>query len=244
LDDATFEIKSDKDVTVHCKAVIIAAGVGAFGPNKPPLHNIDDFENKSIHYYVKSRQMYTGKDIVIAGGGDSALDWAISLSEIAKSVSLVHRRAKFTAAPDSVAKLQALSNSGRIKCVVPYQLSDLKGHDGVLEEVIVKSLDGSLLTLKADYLLPFYGLSMNLGPILNFGLLMDKNHIHINPLTAETSIPGIYAIGDITSYDHKLKLILTGFAEAAQASHAIRRQLFPDEVVHFEYSTTKGLPIG
>lgn len=244
LNDSThqFEIEGSKGTRVQCHAVILAAGVGAFGPNRPPLPNIELYEEKSIHYCVKSKEFYRNKDIVIAGGGDSAVDWALSLAEIAKSVSVVHRRAKFKAAPESEAKLKALDAAGKISLIVPYQLKSLVGDTGVLSEVIVETLDGQSKNLKADYLLPFFGLSMNLGPILEWGLATEKNHISIDPLTAKTSIPGIYAIGDVATYPHKLKLILTGFAEAAQAAHAIRHQIRPDEVIHFEYSTTKGVP--
>ncbi len=237
-----FEVVSCKGTTVHCKAIIIAAGVGAFGPNKPPLEGLENYEGNSIHYCVKTRQTYKDKNIVIAGGGDSAVDWALSLSELAKSVSLVHRRAKFKAAPESEARLKALADDGKINLVVPYQLAGLKGDNGQLTHVTVSSLEGQMQDLEADYLLPFFGLSMNLGPIAQWGLAMDKSCITINPLTAETSTIGIFAIGDVATYAHKQKLILTGFAEAAQAAHAIRQLLNPNEVVHFEYSTTKGVP--
>jgi thioredoxin reductase (NADPH) len=237
-----FTIEGSKGTVVECRAIIIAAGVGAFGPNRPPLAHLEEFEASSVHYCVKSRATYAGKDIVIAGGGDSAVDWALSLSEIAKSVSLVHRRPKFKAAPESEARLKQLADAGVISLVIPYQLSALEGDNGVLSAVVVETLDGQKQTLKADYLLPFFGLSMNLGPILEWGLGMDKSHIRIDPMTGATDTPGIYAIGDVATYEHKLKLILTGFAEAAQAAHAIRAYLYPDETVHFEYSTTKGVP--
>lgn len=238
-----FEIEGSKGTRVQCHAVILAAGVGAFGPNRPPLDNIELFEEKSVHYCVKSKEFYRDKDIVIAGGGDSAVDWALSLCEIAKSVSVVHRRAKFKAAPESEARLKMMVENNKISLIVPYQLKELIGDNGVLSEVIAETLDGQLKKIKADYLLPFFGLSMNLGPILEWGLAVDKNHISIDPLTAKTNIPGIYAIGDIATYPHKLKLILTGFAEAAQAAHSIRQQIHPDEIIHFEYSTTKGVPL-
>lgn len=243
LDEAgkSWKVTTSKDVTIQCSSIIIAAGVGAFGPNRPPLANIEQFEGHSVHYYVKNRETFRDKHVLIAGGGDSAVDWAISLSELAASVSIVHRRPKFRAAPESEARLGDLSASGKINLVTPFQLEGLEGTGNQLQTVIVKSMDGELKSLQADYLLPFFGLSMNLGPIASWGLGLERSHISIDPLTAETNRPGIYAIGDIATYTNKLKLILTGFAEAAQAAHAIRRFLYPDEIIHFEYSTTKGV---
>lgn len=237
----SWQVATSKSVSIKCSSIIIAAGVGAFGPNRPPLTNIEQFEGHSVHYYIKNREAFRDKHILIAGGGDSAVDWAISLSELAASVSIVHRRPKFRAAPESEAKLTDLANVGKINLVTPFQLEALEGQGTQLQAVVVKSLDGELKTLKTDCLLPFFGLSMNLGPIASWGLGLERSHITIDPLTAETNRSGIYAIGDIATYPNKLKLILTGFAEAAQAAHAIRRFLFPNEVLHFEYSTTKGV---
>lgn len=243
LDDAgkSWRVATSKGVVIECRSIIIAAGVGAFGPNRPPLGNIEHYEGHSVHYYVKSRDSFRDKHVVIAGGGDSAVDWAISLSEVAASVCVVHRRPKFRAAPESEARLNELARQGQINLVTPYQLEGLEGEGHQLKQVIVKSLDGDMKSLQADYLLPFFGLSMNLGPIAEWGLGLERSHITIDPLTAATNRPGVYAIGDIATYPHKLKLILTGFAESAQAAHAIRQFLYPDEVLHFEYSTTKGV---
>lgn len=237
----SWRVTTSKGSVIECRAIIIAAGVGAFGPNRPPLANIEQFEGHSVHYYVRNRDQFKGKNVVIAGGGDSAVDWAISLSELAASVSVVHRRAKFRAALESEAKLNELAQQGVIRLVTPYQLEGLEGTEQRLEKVIVKSMDNELQTLEADYLLAFFGLSMNLGPIAEWGLGLERSHISINPLTAATNRSGVYAIGDIATYSHKLKLILTGFSEAAQAAHAIRHFLYPDEIIHFEYSTTKGI---
>jgi thioredoxin reductase (NADPH) len=237
-----WRITGTKKTVIEAKSIIIAAGVGAFGPNRPPLEGIEEFEGKSVHYYVNSRESYRDKHIVIAGGGDSAVDWALSLSELAASVAIVHRRPKFRAAPESESRLKNLADQGIIKLVVPFQLSGLKGKDGQLTHVQVESLDGTMQDLRADVLLPFFGLSMNLGPIAEWELGLSKHHITVNQATAATNRPGIYAIGDIATYPHKLKLILTGFAEAAQAAHAIRHFLYPEEIIHFEYSTTKGVP--
>ncbi|HLD96079.1 MAG TPA: NAD(P)/FAD-dependent oxidoreductase [Alphaproteobacteria bacterium] len=242
-DEKYWIVRTSKDVQIKTKAIIIAAGAGAFGPNRPPLENIEDYEGTSIFYFVKSREDFRDKSILIAGGGDSAVDWAISLSELAKSVSIVHRRPKFKAAPESLERLTKLSQEGEINLIVPYQLSGLKGENGFLTHVIIDSLDGTKQEIEADILLPFFGLSMNLGPISEWGLGLEHNHITVDPLTAKTNREGIFAIGDVATYAHKQKLILTGFAEAAQAAQAIRAYTCPDEILHFEYSTTKGVGI-
>ncbi len=234
-------VVTEKGVELQAKIIIIAAGVGAFGPNKPPLDNIETFEEKSIHYFVRWRETYQDKSIVIAGGGDSAVDWAISLSTVAKKIYVVHRRSKFRAAPDNVDKLHALHDAGIIELVTPYQLAGLEGNNGQLEAVKVVDMDGQERSLEADYLLPFFGLSMNLGPIATWGLNLDKSHIAVNPTTAQTNEEGIFAVGDVATYDNKLKLILCGFSEAAQAAHKARELVYPDEVFHFEYSTTSGI---
>jgi len=227
---------------IEAKAVVIAAGVGAFGPNRPPLAGIEGYEGKSVFYFVKRRDDLRGKRVVIAGGGDSAVDWALSLAEVAAQVMVVHRRAKFRAAPESAARMERLAASGQIEMVIPYQLAALEGSGGALDAVVVADLDGRTRRLPADVLLPFFGLSMNLGPIAQWSLNLERNHIVIDPATSSTSAPGIFAIGDIATYPGKLKLILSGFAEAAMAAHAIFPLVHPGEALHFEYSTTKGVP--
>ncbi len=240
--DKTFTIETSKNTHINCKAIIIAAGCGAFGPNRPPLEGIEEFEGKSIFYAVRSKAEFTGKNVVIAGGGDSAVDWAISLAEIAKKVFVIHRRDKFRCAPESADKMKKLAEEGKIELVIPFQLDGLKGQNGMLEAVLVKDFDGNVKEIPADYLLPFFGLAMELGPIADWGLNLHKNHIEIADSSAmRTSIEGIYAIGDIATYKNKLKLILTGFAEAASAAHDIYKIVHPDQVFHFEYSTSKGL---
>lgn len=240
--DGRFRLTTSTGTVIDAGAVILAAGVGAFGPNRPPLAGIEAYEGKSVHYMVARRQDFAGQRVVIAGGGDSAVDWALSLSDLAASVAVVHRRDKFRAAPESTERLKALAAAGTIELVVPYQLAGLEGADGRLTGVGVETLDGERRLLPADHLLAFFGLSMNLGPIAEWGLGMDKNHITINPTTAETSRPGILAIGDIATYPNKLKLILSGFSEAAFAAHHAFKRVRPGEVLHFEYSTTSGVP--
>lgn len=227
---------------ILAKAVIIAAGCGAFGPNRPPLEGLEAYEGKSVFYLVKSKQDYKGKRVVIAGGGNSAVDWAIALEGIASKISLIHRRPKFRAAPESVSRLEALVAEGKIDLVTPYQLHSLEGSNGQLSAVVLEDMDGNKKSLEADILLPFFGLSMELGPIADWGLGLEKNHIATHPTTAATSEPGIFAIGDIATYENKLKLILCGFSEAAFAAHSARKVAKPDEVLHFEYSTSKGVP--
>lgn len=237
-----WRLKTSKDIEIKAKAVIIAAGAGAFGPNRPPLDGLHAYENTSVFYAVRRKDDLADKHIVIAGGGDSAVDWALSLSQTAKSLTLVHRRAKFRAAPQSVHQLETLVGLGKVRLAVPAQLAALMGKDGRLSTVRIQFDDGVCEEIQADILLPFYGLSMELGPLAEWGLSLDRNHITVDPADCATSAIGIYAIGDIVSYKDKLKLIMTGFAEAAQAAHAIYRQLNPDKPLHMEYSTTKGLP--
>ncbi len=238
-----FLIETDQNLSIECGAVIIAAGAGAFGPNRPPLDNIKDFESKSVFYMVRDRESLSGKDIVIAGGGDSAVDWALALAPKAKSLTIVHRRDKFRAAPASVEQLRELEKNKVIQFIIPAQLAHIKGKGGQIETIGVQSLDDKSITeVKADILLPFFGLAASLGPIADWNLELQGQTIHTNQATSETSQPGIYAVGDIAGYDHKLKLILTGFAEAAQAAHHIWARLNPGETMHMQYSTSKGLP--
>ncbi|WP_022728049.1 NAD(P)/FAD-dependent oxidoreductase [Fodinicurvata sediminis] len=237
-----WRVTTSRGSVVEAKAIILAAGVGAFGPNRPPLENLRAYEGTSVFYYVTKPEDFRDHSVVIAGGGDSALDWSILLADIARKVYVVHRRAKFRGAPDSVAKLHALAEAGRIELVVPYQLHRLEGHDGELQAVVVRDFDDVERRLEADRLLPFFGLSMDLGPIRDWGLDLDRQTLTVDPFTCETNLPGIHAIGDVASYRNKLKLILSGFSEAATAAHAIHPRVHPDEELHWEYSTTKGVP--
>ncbi|HVG81164.1 MAG TPA: NAD(P)/FAD-dependent oxidoreductase [Methylomirabilota bacterium] len=241
---AGWRLTTSAGTRIEARCIFIAAGVGAFGPNRPPLAGIEAYEGRSVFYLVKRRDDFRDKRVVIAGGGDSAVDWANSLAELAAKIYVVHRRPKFRAAPESVAMMERLVSAGQVELVVPYQLHGLEGSQGTLSAVTVQTLEGETRRLEADALLPFFGLAMNLGPIARWGLALDRNHIKVDPATFETSAKGIHAIGDIATYPGKLKLILTGFAEAAAAAHAAYARVHPGEALHFEYSTTKGVPAG
>src|SRR4051794_15734012 len=237
-----FAVETASGKRIAARAVVIAAGAGAFGPNRPPLAGIVEFEEKSVFYLVRRREDFRGKRVVIAGGGDSAVDWALSLAGIAERVLVVHRRPKFRAAPQSAARLTRLADEGRVDLVIPYQLHALEGANGQLSAVVVADLAGDTRRLDADCLLPFFGLATELGPLAGWGLEIEHHHIRVDPATCATSRPGIFAIGDIATYPGKLKLILSGFAEAALAAHAIHPLVYPGQALHFEYSTTKGVP--
>ncbi len=204
-DAETWKITTSKGTELEAPVVIVAAGCGAFGPNRPPLDGLEAYEaTGGVQYFVQRREAFRGKKIVIAGGGDSAVDWAISLSEVAEKVQVVHRRPKFRAAPESAAKLDQLAKDGKIEMIIPYQLAGLEGANGQLSGVIVETLDGQRRTLEADHLLPFFGLAMTLGPIADWGLNLDRNQIATTPATSATSAPGFFAGGDIATYPRKL----------------------------------------
>ncbi|MEQ9327219.1 MAG: NAD(P)/FAD-dependent oxidoreductase [Rhodospirillales bacterium] len=241
--DRGFRLTTSAGTVIAATAVILAAGVGAFGPNRPPMAGIEAYEGGAVQYHVRRRADFAGRRVVIAGGGDSAVDWAISLAEVAEKIYVVHRRDKFRAAPETVERMRALAEpGGKVELVIPYQLHGLQGDGKTLTGVTVRTLDGDERLLEADSLLPFFGLSTELGPIAGWGFEMERKLIATDPATSATSIPGIFAIGDIATYPGKLKLILCGFSEAAMAAHAIYPLVHPDEVLHFEYSTTKGVP--
>jgi len=238
-----FVLGTDQGDVVRAKAVIVAAGAGAFGPNRPPLSGLPAFEaTGAVQYFVRRREDLRGKRVVIAGGGDSAVDWALALRGIAAHIAVVHRRAKFRAAPETAAQLNAAAERGEMQMVIPYQLHALHGSDGRLDSVEVADLDGATRHLKADVLLPFFGLSTDLGPLADWGMALERHHVAVAHATCQTSVPGVFAIGDVATYPGKLKLILQGFSEAAMAAHAIHPLVFPGQALHFEYSTSKGVP--
>jgi thioredoxin reductase (NADPH) len=237
-----FTLTTSKATKIHAKAIIIAAGAGAFGANKPPLKDLDLYEDTSIFYMVKNRNDFKNKNIIIAGGGDSAVDWAISLSDIAKKVTLIHRRDVFKAAPASLEKMRNLAQKNIIDIITPAQPVGLVGNNGVLTALQVRNDNHVITDLPCDIVLPFYGLATNLGHITEWGFNLNRNHIIVTPTTAQTNREGIYAIGDVATYDNKLKLILTGFSEAATAAHHAYGIVHQGQALHFEYSTGKGVP--
>lgn len=235
-------VKTNKNAVIDAKVIFIAGGAGSFGPNRPPLKGLEEYEGRSVFYYVRKRDDFKGKKLVIAGGGDSAVDWAISLTDVAASVAVIHRRDDFRAAPDSVNKMRELAKAGKIEMVIPYQLHGLQGSGGALTHVHVKTLQGDEKALEADVLLPFYGLAMNLGPIAEWGFDLHKHQVNVNPATCETNQAGIYVVGDMAHYPGKLKLILQGFSEVAVAAHAAHHYVHPDKALDFTHSTDKGVP--
>ncbi len=237
-DKDQFEVITSKGIKIYSKVIIIAAGAGSFTYNKPPIKELEQFEGSSVFYYVVNRNNFYGKKIVIAGGGDTAIDWAINLSSVAK-VYLVHRRDKFRASPSSVEKMRKMAKEGLIELIVNYQLTALRGKDQQLEEVIISNYNGEIKTIKANILLSCFGLIQKLGSILEFGLNIKNHHIEVSYPYCETNIAGIYAVGDIAYYKGKLKLILTSFAESAFALHHAYNRVFEGKALHFEYSTTK-----
>ncbi len=242
--DGNWLLTTSKDVKITAKAVIISAGCGAFGPNRPPIEGIEAYEGKSVFYMVGKKEEFRGKRVVIAGGGDSAVDWAISLADVAEKIYVVHRRQKFRCAPESEDRLRRLATEGKpnVELVIPYQLDSLQGKNGQISTVTVATLQGEKKALEADILLPFFGLAMELGPIADWGLGLEKSHIKVHPTTLATTAEGIFAIGDIATYENKLKLILNGFAEASLACYSARKIVYPNQDFHFEYSTTQGVP--
>lgn len=234
--DGRFLVETDIGTRFLCKSVVIAAGGGSFQPKRPPIAGIEAYEGKSVSYAVRQMEVFRGEDLVIVGGGDSALDWTINLQPLAKSLTLVHRRDEFRAAPDSVNKMRALVDEGKMQFALG-QVSQLNGEDGQLTSVVVKSKAGET-EVPCTRMLPFFGLTMKLGPVADWGLNLHENLISVDTEKFETSQAGIFAIGDINTYPGKLKLILSGFHEAALMAQAVGRIVFPDKRVVFQYTTS------
>ncbi len=233
LDNGKWRLITDTGLTFDATCIIIAAGGGSFMPKKPPIPNIEDYENVSVFYAVRQMEQFKGKDIVIVGGGDSALDWSLNLQPIANSLTLVHRRDNFRAAPDSVSKMRALVEQGAMNLEIG-QVASLQGDNGQLSAIELK--DGKVI--ECNTLLPFFGLTMKLGPIADFGLNLHENLIPVDTEKFETSSSGIFAVGDINTYPGKLKLILSGFHEAALMSRQAFKYCRPDAKLRFEYTTS------
>ncbi|WP_281683955.1 NAD(P)/FAD-dependent oxidoreductase [Thalassobaculum salexigens] len=237
LEDGTWRLTTDTGTVIDSKVIVIAAGGGSFVPKKPPIPGIDAYEGSSVFYAVRKMEQFRGKKLIVAGGGDSALDWVLNLQPLAESVTLVHRRDEFRAAPDSVNKMRALVAEKKMTLEIA-QISGLEGENGQLTGVVFKDKERGEWSVPCDMLLPFYGLTMKLGPVAEFGLNLEQNLIPVDTEKFETSTSGIFAIGDINTYPGKLKLILSGFHEAALMSQAAVRIVHPDKKIRFQYTTS------
>ncbi len=235
--DPLYRVTTDTGKAFECKAVVIAAGGGSFQPKRPPIAGIEPYENKSVHYAVRKMETFRDKNVVIVGGGDSALDWTLNLQPIAKRLTLVHRRDDFRGAPDSVNKMRALVAADAMDLRIG-QVSDLEGADGQLTAATVKDKNGAPVRVACDAMLPFFGLTMKLGPVSDWKLDMDDELIKVDVSTFETNRTGIFAIGDINTYKGKLKLILSGFHEAALMSQRVHHYVHPEKRLVFQYTTS------
>ena len=237
LDNGNWEMTTDQGLTLEAPVIVIAAGGGSFMPKKPSIPNLEAYEGKSVFYAVRRREQFTGKNILIAGGGDSALDWCHNLQPIAGSMALIHRRNDFRAAPDSVSKMHQLIADKKMDLHVA-NIIELHGENGQLEAVTAQRKGEEPYRIECDTLLAFYGLTMKLGPIANFGLNLHENLIPVDTEKFQTSTPGIFSIGDINHYPGKLKLILSGFHEAALMAQEAFRIVYPDKKLRFQYTTS------
>ncbi len=239
-EDGSLKVITSDHTEIHCKAVVIAGGLGCFEPRKPDIENLALFEGKGVSYMVKDPEVYRDKKIVLAGGGDSALDWTIFLANIAKEVTLIHRGDTFRGAPDSAEKVFQLAGMGKINLILSAHLTKVNGN-GHLNEVSIlhKSKEESIL--ETDHLIPLFGLSPKLGPIAEWGLNIEKSAIQVNTEDYSTNVARIYAIGDINTYPGKLKLILSGFHEAALMAQSVFKYVYPDQKLSFKYTTVYGV---
>ena len=240
--EGDFVLLTNLGTKIQAKAVIIAGGLGCFEPRKPDVVDLEKFENgKGVNYMILDPEKFKGSNMVIAGGGDSALDWTIFLSDICRELTLVHRSESFRGAPDSVNKVMQLAEKGKIKLLLNTNILSVSGHD-VLEKVeLINIKTQEKNSIKTDYLIPLFGLSPKLGPIENWGLNLDKNAIEVNTEDYSTCVSGIYAIGDINTYKNKLKLILCGFHEAALMSHSVYKYINPGIKYTMKYTTVQGV---
>ncbi len=240
LPDGRFKLTTNKGTEHAAPIIAIAGGLGCFEPRKPPIDNITQFEDKGVEYIIKEPEFYRDKKVVLAGGGDSALDWAIYLSEIAEELTLVHRRNAFRGAPDSVEKVMNLADEGKINLLINSEVIGLNGN-GQLKEVLIKHKQEGEKTMPAEHYVPLFGLSPKLGPISDWKLNIDKNAIEVNTLDYSTNIPGIYAVGDINTYPGKLKLILCGFHESTLMLQSAFKYINPEKKLNLKYTTVNGV---
>lgn len=236
-DRPAFRVKTDAGKTFECKAVLVAAGGGSFQPKKPPIAGIDAYEGKSVFYAVRRMEDFRDKSVMIVGGGDSALDWTLNLHPLARRVTLVHRRDDFRGAPHSVNAMRELVAAGKMDLMIG-QVTGLAGEGANLSAATVKLNDGTMKEVATERLIPFFGLTMKLGPIADWGLNLHENLVPVDTEKFETSTPGIFAVGDINTYPGKLKLILSGFHEVALAAQRVHRYVYPDKKLTFQYTTS------
>jgi thioredoxin reductase (NADPH) len=243
LDDGTFIVTTNKGTKHHAPVVAIAGGLGSFEPRKPPIANIANFEDKGVEYIIRDPELYRNKKVVIAGGGDSALDWSIFLADVASEVTLVHRRNEFRGALDSVDRVKELKDIGKINLITPAEIDQVNGNEKLESVLIRKNNEASEeILLEVDHFIPLFGLSPKLGPIADWGLEIEKNAIKVNnSLDYQTNIPGVYAIGDVNTYPGKLKLILCGFHEATLMCQSAYQRIFPDKKYVMKYTTVGGV---
>jgi thioredoxin reductase (NADPH) len=239
-EEGKFIVTTNKGTVHRAPVIAIAGGLGSFEPRKPPIPNLEHFEDHGVEYIIKDPEVYRDKRVVIAGGGDSALDWTIFLADVASEVTLVHRREDFRGAPDSVEKVFELAHHGRISLLTNAQAVGLDGN-GKLTDVLIKHKTEGSIKRPTDHFIPLFGLSPKLGPIGDWGLEIDKNAIKVDTLDYSTSVPGIYAIGDINTYEGKLKLILCGFHEATLMVQSAFKYIYPDRKLSFKYTTVNGV---
>ena len=239
-EEKLFTVKTNRGTVVQAPVIAIAGGLGCFEPRKPPLDNLSFFEDNGVDYIIKDPEKYRDKKIVIAGGGDSALDWAIFLSDVAKEVSLVHRRTSFRGALDSVDKVMELAQKGKINLITNAQITELHGEEK-LDAVGIKSKSGEIEKFETDHFIPLFGLSPKLGPIAEWGLNIQKSSIEVDTVDYSTNVEGIYAIGDINTYPGKLKLILCGFHEGTLMVQSAFKYIYPDQKLSFKYTTVAGV---
>jgi thioredoxin reductase (NADPH) len=237
IGDPLFRVTTDAGQVFETKVVIISAGGGSFQPKRPPVPGIEAYEGKSVYYSVRKMDAFRDKDILIVGGGDSALDWTLNLQPIAKSMTLLHRRDDFRAAPHSVEQMRALVKAGKMQMKLG-QVTSLEGDGGQLSAAVVKGNDNTTFKIDCNTMLPFFGLTMKLGPVANWGIKLENNLVPVETSAFETNVPGIFAIGDINTYPGKLKLILSGFHEGALMSQKAHRYIYPDKRLVFQYTTS------
>lgn len=238
IGDPLFRVTTDQGKVFESKILVIAAGGGSFQPKRPPIPGVEPYEGTSIFYAVRKMEAFRDKRVLIVGGGDSALDWTLNLAPVASHLTLLHRRSEFRAAPDSVNKMLALVGEGKIDFVLG-QVTALQGEQGQISKAVVKTNEGSSYEIACDVMLPFFGLTMKLGPVANWGFELKNNElIPVETAAFETSVPGIFAIGDINWYPGKLKLILSGFHEGALMAQKAHRYVYPDKRLVFQYTTS------